>query len=852
MKQYLYIVLFYLSILTVSAQHFSVTRTLCSSLTFSNNNLKNAHANFLATSINNDFANIEKGSSDITNNDYINAQLVNILALYQKQDLKKCVSSIIKIDNEIEVLPNIQPVTISQFYCIKYVVYNNYNLHADEEQLGIALTKMNDTQKYCLLYNVIYENCCFYDFIAKNYTKEFLSIALKTSFYDYVKSISLLIVNNKYENIDNRLQARDSVVNLIIKNNYKNSLNNSIKYTAFDSEKEFEKIINYEKIVSLNDLGVVARKIKNYDVSIKYFNDALLLLDNCSIKTIEPNLNTNLGISLTLKGDNEKAFRYYQAALSIYTSKSNNKKIAEVYNIISKNNFLQSKNNAALVSCNQSLNYSAPSKDYLNMCETYLLMSEIYNEEFDFQESAKNYKLYSDFKKLIAEEAEKASKLKLQKEKQIKDYETEAQETFVVQEQKKGELLKIKLESAQKENELLEMQHDAKLREASMAYNQLEKEKANQALALIEEKLRNKRKEIQDLEGKNKVNELENAVNEKKLELAHSRNYAYFQTQIINELKVDVIKKNQNYLKLGIVVLAILLFLVVLFLIRGTKNRKEIQIQNFKLSKKNEEIENQRSIITYKNKEIIDSINYAKKIQTALLPTEEEITEVMGDAFVLHIPKDIVSGDFYWLHESENYLFYATADCTGHGVPGGFMSMLAISLLNDIIKDKKIEEPCDVLDLLSAKLISELKQTETNTTSKDGMDITLVRLNKSKNELCFAAAFNDLWLIRNDKIEVFKADRKPVGFHYGGFTQFNQQKIKLQKKDMIFTFTDGFADQFGGEKGKKFKYKNLKNLLLSIYYLPNRQQKQMVSNTFDKWKGDLEQVDDLLLIGLKI
>jgi hypothetical protein len=102
------------------------------------------------------------------------------------------------------------------------------------------------------------------------------------------------------------------------------------------------------------------------------------------------------------------------------------------------------------------------------------------------------------------------------------------------------------------------------------------------------------------------------------------------------------------------------------------------------------------------------------------------------------------------------------------------------------------------------------------------------------------------------RFEVFKADRKPVGFHYGGFTQFNQQKIKLQKKDMIFTFTDGFADQFGGEKGKKFKYKNLKNLLLSIYYLPNRQQKEMLSNTFDKWKGDLEQVDDLLLIGLKI
>ncbi|MFN5795688.1 MAG: PP2C family protein-serine/threonine phosphatase [Bacteroidota bacterium] len=396
------------------------------------------------------------------------------------------------------------------------------------------------------------------------------------------------------------------------------------------------------------------------------------------------------------------------------------------------------------------------------------------------------------------------------------------------------------------------MKQQAQLNEAKLAYNKLEKEKANQALKHIEEKLRLKRIEIADLENRNKLNALKTSYSQKQLELATNKNFMFMQNQLINELRLDVIRRNEKILKWGIAALIGLLLLVIGFLIVGIRNRKKIQLQNTNLSTKNEEIESQRNVIFHKNKEIVDSINYALKIQSALLPGEDEMIETLGDIYVYFKPKDIVSGDFYWYYETNEYYFYATADCTGHGVPGGFMSMLGISLLNEIVRDKKIEEPCDILDLLSAKIVSDLKQTEEKNASKDGMDISFCRLNKQKTELTYAGANNDLWLVRNNQIQVFESDRQPVGYHFGELKQFNQHKIPLKKDDRIFTFTDGFADQFGGSKGKKFKPNNLKNLILSTYSHPIVEQKHIINLTFENWKGNLEQVDDILIIGLRV
>jgi serine phosphatase RsbU (regulator of sigma subunit)/tetratricopeptide (TPR) repeat protein len=828
------------------AQHFSITQTLFKSIDFEASNLKAEQKEALENNKVDNW-NVKALDSTYSVNDYFNICIAQSIAAYEKNDYKKAISTLVETENKI-YSSNASAYTKSLFHSVRFMVYNNYNLHADEDLLMNELNYMPTILKYCLLYDIFYENCCFYDIISKTKTAEFLQVAAQVSCYDYLKSLTTLINNRNYEKVDKWVNMRDSV----LRNCNVNSgiLSNAIVYNF--SKSELSQKIQLERIASLNDLGVVSRNNKKYEDAISYFKKAIDLQNNFSNKKLEIDIHSNIGLTYTLIGNFENAENEYYLASDLAKKSKNSRKQAEVLNFLAKNKFLSNKNNTALNLCTESIELSSPAKDYKNLSNTYLLLSDIYSDEGDYQESNKYFKLFNETKKLLMDEGNVQKLIKTQKENTISDYEIETRENYKIQSIKTSELLLSKLESAKKEKEILEMQRAAELRDAKLAYSALEKEQANQALSLTEKSLLLKQQEIKQLESQSKLNSLEASVNLKKLELAQNRNFSYFQSQLINELKVSVIQRNQRYLQWAVGGLIILLLVVIAVLVRGVRNRKEIQIQNFKLSKKNEEIVAQRNIILEKNKEIIDSINYALKIQTAMLPTEEDMRFALGDLFIFYRPKDIVSGDFYWFHQTEEYYFYAVADCTGHGVPGGFMSMLGISLLNEIVTEKAIYEPNDILDLLSAKLVSELKQTESKSASKDGMDITLCRINKAKTELCYAGANNDLWLIRNNDLIIYKADKQPVGFHYGAYKQFNQHRIELKHNDRIFSFTDGYADQFGGQKGKKFKYRNLKNLFLYIYYLPERQQKEMTSKTFDSWKGDLEQVDDILILGLKI
>lgn len=307
--------------------------------------------------------------------------------------------------------------------------------------------------------------------------------------------------------------------------------------------------------------------------------------------------------------------------------------------------------------------------------------------------------------------------------------------------------------------------------------------------------------------------------------------------------------KQQRLISTISVVGVIVMIAIAFFLFKRNKERKKA---NKELEEKNRIIEEQKHLVEEKNKEILDSINYAQKIQTAIMPAAKEFENAIGNCFVLLKPKDIVSGDFYWLSEKGDYVFYATADCTGHGVPGGFMSMLGSSLLNEIVNEKRVYEPADILDLLRVKIILALKQKGHSGENKDGMDMVICRINKSKTELCYAAANNPLWLVRDGKCIEYPADKQPVGISGGELSQFTQHTIQLRPNDAVYTFTDGYADQFGGEKGKKFKYKMQKELLEKNYNQPVELQKILLNETIQNWMGNLEQVDDMLLIGIKV
>jgi len=269
------------------------------------------------------------------------------------------------------------------------------------------------------------------------------------------------------------------------------------------------------------------------------------------------------------------------------------------------------------------------------------------------------------------------------------------------------------------------------------------------------------------------------------------------------------------------------------------------------INKQKEEIEQKKQEIELKNKAITDNINYAQRIQSAILPDVKLIYRALEQSFILFVPKDIVSGDFYSFAEKNDRVLIIAGDCTGHGVSGAFMSMIGSSLLNQIINEKGITEPALILNQLNSSVIEALKQGENE--SNDGMDVSICSFDLLKRELQYAGANRPLWLIRNRELQVFRPDKFPIGgLQMARSRTFTNYSIELQPGDALYIFTDGFADQFGGEHGKKLMTGRFKELLLGIQDKDMRAQEQYLRNYFDEWKVAHEQVDDVLVIGVRV
>ncbi len=265
-------------------------------------------------------------------------------------------------------------------------------------------------------------------------------------------------------------------------------------------------------------------------------------------------------------------------------------------------------------------------------------------------------------------------------------------------------------------------------------------------------------------------------------------------------------------------------------------------------------IRNQKAVIEAKTKEIVDSINYALRLQSAILPPNKLVKQLLPDSFIFYRPKDIVAGDFYWLENFRGKIFLAVADCTGHGVPGAMVSIVCSNALTRCVKEFGIDSPGEILDKVREIVLSTFERSESAV--NDGMDIGLVSLETRENNpekmfIRFSGANNSLWIVRNHELIVLKADHQPVG-SFDQSSNFTTHEFELQKGDCIYLGTDGYADQFGGEKGKKFKTANIKTLLISNSDRPSEEQSQVLEMTFDKWKGNLEQVDDVCVMGVRI
>jgi serine phosphatase RsbU (regulator of sigma subunit) len=271
------------------------------------------------------------------------------------------------------------------------------------------------------------------------------------------------------------------------------------------------------------------------------------------------------------------------------------------------------------------------------------------------------------------------------------------------------------------------------------------------------------------------------------------------------------------------------------------KQKKVIEI-------KNRETEVQKTIIEEKQKEILASISYAKRLQEAILPPQNLLRLHLPESFILYKPKDIVAGDFYWMEPADDWIFFAAADCTGHGVPGAMVSVVCSNALNRTVKEFGLREPGLILDKVRELVIETFEKSESEV--NDGMDISLCAYNKKYNKLKWAGANNPLWILRKSELIEVKANKLPIGKTDQEAQPYTTHTLDLLPGDIIYLFTDGYADQFGGEKGKKFNYRNLMELIKSIGHLPVHLQKQKLAENIESWKGSLEQVDDILIMGI--
>lgn len=304
----------------------------------------------------------------------------------------------------------------------------------------------------------------------------------------------------------------------------------------------------------------------------------------------------------------------------------------------------------------------------------------------------------------------------------------------------------------------------------------------------------------------------------------------------------------------GLLTLSVAIFSILLIKTRFKLTKKEL-ITRF-------ELRESKIIQEEKNREVVDSINYAKRIQDALIPPIDVFKKTLPNSFVIFKPKDIVSGDFYWISElsttqdydkdNEKLVVFSVADCTGHGVPGAFMSLIGLKIFNQSIKQPSVNSPAQALDYLNIEVNKTInRHSDSENIIHDGMDVALVSINYKTLMLFFAGAKNPVYIVRDKQLHEIKGDKQPIGFSEN-HAPFIDHQYQLKKDDMVYIFSDGFADQFGGPKGKKLKYKPFKNKLIDCSHLDVQEQEREILKLFYDWKGDLEQLDDVCVIGVRI
>ncbi len=621
--------------------------------------------------------------------------------------------------------------------------------------------------------------------------------------------------------------------------------------------------INYTngEITAINHLGLSYYYRSNYDKALEYFNKALVISRVEGSKFKEAVTYNNIGLVYDDKADYNKALDNYFKALNLAEKNNDKRLVANITNNVAVIYQNQGKFDEALDFHKKALKLKEEIKNIKGVGNSLHNIALLYKLKGDYEKS-----LEYNFKALeIRKSIDDLNGTALTLNNIGSVYETMEQYdkafTYFEQSLDLRKNLKDQYGLAVTTFSLGSNYCSRKQYEKGLGYmnDALEKAKAigakellkggYEAIALVyaEQKNFSKAYEYQKLlmqikdsilnsETAKQINELqtkyESEKQQKEIELITKNN------------QIQALELNKNKLWMWVLLATVLLVLSLASLLY---NRYQIK------QKANLLLEHRNSEITLQKKEITDSINYAKRIQESILPPKEHWKKMLPESFIFYRPKDIVSGDFYWIEQKNEVVCFAAVDCTGHGVPGALMSVVGFNLLTQAVNEMHLTQPSEILKHLDAGVTKTLRQSVEGKGVKDGMDLSLCSLNKVTNELQYAGAFNSLYYIKNGEFKEIKSDKFPIGVNLDGVVDnYNNHSIQLQKGDSVYLFSDGYADQFGGPKGKKFKYNQLKNLLISISDKSIDEQQKLVANAFDSWKGNLEQVDDVLIIGVRV
>jgi|WetSurMetagenome_2_1015567.scaffolds.fasta_scaffold00001_525 serine phosphatase RsbU (regulator of sigma subunit) len=626
--------------------------------------------------------------------------------------------------------------------------------------------------------------------------------------------------------------------------------------------EEYTGIINfyspgndYKSIASaFNQAGYVMFRKKDIDGALEKFTNGVQYSEKAGDDFLLTELWSNIAICWQNLGNETQMLSSFRKALDYARKSGRTDEAGRIERIMAVTYFNKGDNYHAELYCLDCIESSKASGNLEQLHLCYHDYSNVLESGNDFIKALEYYEKYLNLRDSLNYENRLAEKNNAVRIAGFETTEQRIKEEVAAAEIEDLELKTLRAENLRRENEINLLINKQQLERS-------EKERIAQSLLLEKEKniTRENQEKVRSLEQEARIQQQELDLKTEKERTLTAEN------RLLETQKNQEIERGQKarVIRNMAVILGALMVLVAIMILFGlissrrknqklAESKRQIEKINYDLERTNAEVINQKDIIEQKNQAITDSILYAGRIQTAVLPPVNFIDEWGLENFIMFRPKDIVSGDFYWGVRKNEKIIIAAADCTGHGVPGAFMSMLGHAFLDEIINTREVEDAASILNFLRDEIINALRQKGNTGEARDGMDISLIILDLKEGKLDYAGANNPLYLIRNGRLIKHMPDRMPIGIHFISFTSFTNQKLEIFKGDRLYLFSDGYADQFGGPKGKKFMYKPFQDLLLENSSKPMNTQKKILEESFDKWKGEREQVDDVMIIGLSV